>query len=149
MASKTYYLSEGDSLDIDVNIEQDTIQDADFALFDIIYSKNYGKEYVSFSDDGYLRVSNLSEGKFILSSLHSDIPNMKFIVLPREVQAIPTKRDEEIKRDEQHQQEETKEEEGRNKTDNVSSSELALYKQYYMQLSPNRPLKVTSIVKYY
>ena len=146
---KTYYLSEGDSLDIDVNIEQDTIQDADFALFDIIYSKNYGKEYVSFSDDGYLRVSNLSEGKFILSSLHSDIPNMKFIVLPREVQAIPTKRDEEIKSDEQHQQEETKEEEGRNKTDNESSSELALYKQYYMQLSPNRPLKVTSIVKYY
>ena len=118
-----YYLQENQTLQLTPKV-----QDAsDFALFDALYGKKCDNDCISLKENGYLEISNLKQGKYVLTSLNNK-PITSFLVLPSS--NIPI--DEEIKHDE---------------SDNDLT--LAIPDNFYVKLSPKQLLTISCIVKFY
>ena len=123
----------------------------DYALFDSLYSARFDAECLRVTDTGYLEISGLDHGQYVLSSLNPDIPTLTAVVSPG------SGGDVDADGDGDDEEEETKEDgtEGAadGNDDDVSlqraatatkgaSSRLVVFDRYYQQLSPSTPLQL-------
>eukprot|EP01084_Bolivina_argentea_P287488 493323_1 len=129
----TYYMNENNPLFIPLNINNNNIiKHTNYCLFDSLYADKFEKQCIEITDKGYLKISNIKHGEYILSSFNSNVPNCRIIVLPVTNNTIG---------------EETKHDIDENMKTEIDSNSLnlSLLDKYYMQLSTLIPLQITEI----